>query len=182
MFARRELWCWLAPTIDSVFTIRCTQHLLRRLKANVVATDAMEPTTTLGDWYTNTLNVGRLRLLLCTSERSLLTVLVPAKDLDEFPARLRDGVGRTLAGLDIPSALIAREQREMMWHCFDRTRSRQVLGSMNDFAFLAEAYIRDDLPDVDLDSIARMLNRAPCRPIDYQSPDRLTPTLFRSAS
>jgi hypothetical protein len=70
----------------------------------------------------------------------------------------------------------------MAGHRFDRTRSRRILGSMNDFAFLAETYIRDDGPDADLDRIARMLNRAPCRPIQYNSPDRLTPTLFLRAS
>jgi hypothetical protein len=144
--------------------------------------DAIEPTTTLGDWYANTLNVGRLRLLLCTSERSLLSVILPARGFGEFTAHLRKAVGDMLASLGVPAQQIAREQREMAWHRFDRTRSRQVLGSMNDFAFLADTYIRDDGPNVDLDSIARMLNRAPCRPINYESPDRLTPALFRRSS
>ena len=145
-------------------------------------TDAIEPTTTLGDWYANTLNVGRLRLLMCTSELSLLTVILPARQLGEFPTHLRNAVRGMLASLGVPAQQIAREQREMAWHRFDRTRSRQVLGSMNDFAFLADTYIRDDGPDVDLNSIARMLNHAPCRPINYESPDRLTPALFRRSS
>lgn len=156
--------------------------MLDRLRVASLPTDSVEPTTTLGDWYANTFNVGRLRLLLCTSERSLLTVILPARDLTEFPQRLPQAVGHTLAGLGVPAPQIAREQREMSWHRFDRTRSRQVLGSMNDFAFLAETYIRDDGPDADLDAVARLLNRAPCRPIKYESPDRLAPALFRRAS
>lgn len=165
-----------------MFTIRCTRPLLTRLKVAPVPAESFEPTTVLGDWYANTLNVGRLRLLLCTSDRSLLTVLVPARDLGGFPKRLQDAVGRILPGLGVSVQQVAREQREMTWHQFNRTQNRQVLGSMNDFAFLAETYIRDDAPDVDLHSIACMLNRAPCRPIAYESPDRLTPALFRSAS
>lgn len=168
-----------------MFTIRCTQALLKRLHVHLDAaseTDENEATTVLGDWYVNTLNVGRQRFLLCSSERSLLTVIIPAAPLSSFPARLAHAVGRRLTILAIATPAVEREQRDMRWHRFGRTRSRQVLGSMNDFAFLAEHYIRDDGPDFDLERIEQMLNRAPCRPIQYQSPDRLTPALFAHAS
>ena len=167
---------------SQVFTIRCTQTLLKRLNASLDATEESEATTVLGDWYANTLNVGRRRLLLCSSERSLLTVIIPTAPLSSFPERLEQAVARLLTGLPIAAPAIERESRDMRWHRFGRTRSRQILGSMNDFAFLAEHYIRDDGPDVDLESVAQMLNRAPCRPIQYQSPDRLTPALFARAS
>ena len=144
--------------------------------------DAAEPTTTLGDWYANMLNVGRLRLLMCTSERSLLTVILPARRLPEFPERLRSAVGELLTSLGVPAPLCMREQLEMVSHRLDRTRSRQVLGSMNDFAFLAEAHIRDDGPDVDLTDVARFLNRAPCKPIGYAAPAAFSVGLFRGAS
>lgn len=164
-----------------VFTIRCTQTLLKRLAAHPNDFDETETTTVLGDWYVKTLNVGRLRLLLCSSERSLLTAIIPATPLRTFPERLEQAVARILTGLPITASAIARERREMRWHRFGRTRSRHVLGSMNDFGFLAGHYIHDDGPDVDLERIAGMLNRAPCRPIQYQSPDRLTPALFARA-
>jgi hypothetical protein len=160
-----------------MYTLRCTQRLLDRLGKPAI--EPVEPTTVLGDWYANALNVGRLRLVLCTSERTLLTVLVPAKDLHSLPTRLASAAGRMLARLGIPSTEIAREQREMSWHQLGRTASRQILGSMNDFAFLAETYIRDDGPDADLDEIAGALNRAPCRPIQYDSPERATRAIFR---
>jgi len=164
-----------------VFAIRCTQTLLKRLAAHPDDTDQSEATTVLGDWYVNTLNVGRLRLLLCASERSLLTAIIPSAPLRSFPERLEHAVARILTGLPITASAIARERKEMTQHWFGRTRSRRVLGSMNDFGFLAEQYIRDDGADLDLDRIAEMLNRAPCRPIQYQSPDRLTPALFARA-
>jgi hypothetical protein len=166
-----------------VYTLRCTQRLLARLDQPIDGGHAAATSTTaLGDWYANTLNVGRLRLLLCTSERTLLTVLLPAKDLGAFPDRLREAVVRMLTRLDVANGEVARERREMAWHQLGRTASRRILGSMNDFAFLAETYIRDEGPDVDLDAIATILNRAPCRPIEYQSPDRLTQAVFRRAS
>ncbi|HEY4307427.1 MAG TPA: hypothetical protein VGM82_23340 [Gemmatimonadaceae bacterium] len=163
-----------------MFTIRCTQALLKRLHAPLDEAGEIEATTVLGDWYANTLNVGRRRLLLCSSERSLLTVIISAAPLASFPERLDHAVSRRLAELGIAGPAVERERREMRWHCFGRTRNRRVLGSMNDFGFLAEHYIRDDEPDFDLGRIEQMLNRAPCRPIQYQSPDRLTPMLFAS--
>ncbi len=166
----------------NTFTIRCTRTLLERLQADPAQPASAEPTTTLGDWYANTLNVGRLRLLMCTSERSLLTVILPARHLADFPERLRNAVGDLLTSLGVAAPLIAREQLEMMSHRFDRTRSRQVLGSMNDFAFLAETHIREDGPDVDLTDVARMLNRAPCKPIEYAPPSAFATGLFRGAS
>lgn len=164
-----------------MFTIRCTRAILDRLRLDALPTDSAEPTTTLGDWYANRLNVGRLRLLICTSERSLLTVLLPARQLDEFPERLRNAVGEMLLTLGVSPLDVARERREMASYRFDRTRSRRVLGSMNDLAFMAETHIRDDGPDADLEAIARRINRSPCGPINYASPDRLTPTLFQRA-
>ena len=159
-----------------MFTLRCTRRLLARLGEPTAGVPAT--TTVLGDWYANLLNIGRLRLVLCTSERTLLTVLVPAKELVTLPDRLRAGVGRMLTRLEISPTEIAREDREMMSHQVAPTANRQVLGSMNDFAFLANAYIRDDSLDADLDDIAARLNRAPCRPIKYASPARATQAAF----
>ena len=165
-----------------MYTLRCTQRLLARLGQPIADGRATAPTTALGDWYANTLNVGRLRLVLCTSERTLLTVLVPARNLSAFPDRLCEAMARMLARLDVAPGEVAREEREMTWHQLGRTASRRILGSMNDFAFLAETCIRDDGPDADLDEIAAVLNRAPCRPIEYQSPDRFTQAVFSRAN
>ncbi len=167
-----------------MYVLRCTQRLLGRLGISADPTvPESEPTTTLGNWYANPLNVGRLRLVLCTSDKSLLSALVPARGPAALPDRLREAVGRLLPRLGIEHSDVQRELREMAWHQVGRTRSRQVLGSMNDFAFLADAYIRDEGghesgANIDLDQIALTLARAPCRPIEYQSPDRFTWALF----
>ena len=163
-----------------VFTLRCTKSLLTRLGQPVQ--EPPEPTTILGDWYANTLNVGRQRLVLCTSERTLLTILVPARELIRLPDRLRDAVARMLSRLSVPSSLIDREMFEMRSNELGRTASRQILGSMNDLGYLAETYIRYAEPNTDLDDIAAHVNRSPCRPISYQSPDRATQAIFQGGS
>ncbi|GEM_PF-2377023 len=60
-----------------MFTLRCTKKLLTRLK---VKPDPRPPppTTKLGDWCADVLNMGRERLVLCVSELTLLPVIVPA--------------------------------------------------------------------------------------------------------
>ncbi len=170
-----------------MYVLRCTRRMLARLGISADSTvPESESTTTLGNWYANPLNVGRLRLVLCTSEKSLLSALVPARDPAALPDRLREAVGRLLPRLGIEHSDVQRELREMAWHQVGRTRSRQVLGSMNDFAFLTDLDIRDQGgheggADVDLDEIALTLARAPCRPIEYQSPERFTRALFDGA-
>lgn len=164
-----------------MFTIRCTRRLLSRLGPPVDEDRVTEPTTILGDWYANVLNVGRKRLILCTSERTLLSVLVPARDLSGFPERLRQAVGRSLAGLGVSAPMVDRELREMRWHQYARTANRRVLGSMNDFALATRWYLEDE-PDADLDELGRRLSRAPCSPIEAVFPDRFTQTLFEPAT
>lgn len=165
-----------------MYTLRCTQLLLARLSAPTpIGIDAPPPTTILGDWYANRLNVGRRQLIICTSERSLLTVVVPAKNLPQLPERLRHAVTRLLQRLDIPLPQIVREEREMRWHQIGRTASRRVLGSLNEFVLLASHYVDDAADDEDLDNVGLRLSRTPCRPIPYQFPDQYTQALFRQA-
>jgi hypothetical protein len=161
-----------------VFTLRCTQHLLKRLGTPVAEPELRAPTTVLGNWYANTLNVGRLRLLLCVSELTLLPVIIPAKDLNRFPDRLRDALTAMLIELRIPQDQLMREITEMNSHQISRTASRRILGSMNDFAFMAEHHIRECGPDTDLQQVARELARAPCSPIEYNTPSRMTQAVF----
>jgi hypothetical protein len=161
-----------------MYSLRCTQALLDRLKQSPSRDAPPAATTVLGDWYANRLNVGRLRLVLLTSERSLLCVLTPARDLTQLHNRLLAALAESLHALNIAPRHIEHELREMQSFQYARTASRQVLGSMNDFAFLADTYLRDEGREPDLLRAAQFLNRTPCSPIAYQSPDRLVPELF----
>ena len=52
-------------------------------------------------------------MILCTSERSLLSVIVPAKDLPSLPRRIADALAYLLGRIGIPDPAIRREVREM---------------------------------------------------------------------
>ena len=155
-----------------MYTLRCTRALLRRLGRVTSPGDdpAAAATTTLGDWYANPLNLGPHRLILCTNERSLLSVVVPAKDLPGLPQRLAGSVAVLLRRIGVPPSAVAREVREMQWVRFDRTLSRSVLGSMNDFAFTADAFFRRPESDVYLEDLDWRLSETPCGPLGYAQP------------
>jgi hypothetical protein len=158
-----------------VITLRCTRKLLARLRAPVEPHD-LPPTTKLGDWYANLLYVPGGQLVLFVSERSLLPVIVPAREartlVDRFKVSLREVLSRL--GADV--AAIDRELAEMERLRLGKTASRQVLGSMTDFAFMLEAsasgtFLIDD---------SLWLAQTPCGPIGMKSPRDVAVGLLRS--
>ena len=158
-------------------SLRCTGRLLKHLKEKP-AEELEEPTNRLGDWYANVLNIGRHRLVMATSERALLTVVVPIRDSKRLRERLREAVHELLFTVGIPAALAAEEVRGMDRMIFGKTASRSVLGSMNDFAFQAEAFFEAEEEVVYLNELQMYLNDTPCGPLDYSSPIRATREAF----
>ena len=112
---------------------RCTQRVLRRFKLTAIEPETAS-TGVLGDLYANLLNFGPTRLVLCQSERSLLPVILPARNRD-FPAEFGSALSRILLALGIPVQQVHAEVEATRDIQFAKTRSRQVLGVMNDCAF-----------------------------------------------
>jgi hypothetical protein len=156
----------------AMIVLRCTRTLLRRLHQTPV--EGVPPSSTvLGDWYANILWVYRKPLVLAVSPRTLLPVLVPARNPASLGARLTAALGHILAALGIPAYRVEEEQRHMARIAFARTNSRQILGTMNDFDRML-----DPAPGQSLISAALQLAEAPCGPIGMESPDRITVKLF----
>ena len=167
-----------------MYTLRCTKSLLERLGEPITSSEdpTPDPTTVLGDWYANLLNVGHRRLILCTNERSLLSLVVPARDLRGLPHRLAESVAALLERIGVPPPIVAREVREMQWARFDRTLSRKVLGSMNDFAIGAALFFRgNDAADA-LEELDWELNGTPCGPLKYAFPRERAKELLLGAA
>jgi hypothetical protein len=125
------------------------------------------------------LGAGRLRLILCTSERSLLTVIVPAKDLSKLHVRLAEAVARVLIYIDVDTEQVAQERRAMDQLQIAPTASRVVLGTMNDMTRMADWAFTEVPAEEDLDNVALNINQSPCSPIKRDSPDRFSRNLFR---
>jgi len=159
-----------------MFTLRCTQKLLRRGLA--ISPAQIQPTSTLlGDWYANLVYFGPHQLILCTSTKTLLPIVVTAKDARAAPIRIRAALGAVLACLDIPGAMVDRELAQMEEFRVDRTADRRLLSSLNEMAFLLRYEIQLH-GNRSLIEHALRLAQTPMKYILYDSPDRATRTLF----
>lgn len=135
-------------------TLRGTRRLVRRLTLTPGA-DELIPTNKLGDWYANALNVGHQRFVLCVSERSLLSLVLPARDLRQLPSRLPDAVRSLLVRLGIPVEIAEAEVVSMDPISVGLTRNRSVVGSMVDLGreaafMLAPPVSYPPVPDIEL--------------------------------
>lgn len=139
--------------------LRCTQVVRERLHLPKDLPEPPPSTCALGDWYVHLVRFGRRELAVATSERSLLTVLLAARDLRAgLTPNLRAAVGALLVALGFARECIVREMAAMELTPFGRASNRRVLGSMNDLAFQASVHIaRGD----DLLAISRRLAETP---------------------
>ena len=158
--------------------LRCTQRLFARLKQ----TDnlpSVESTTRLGDWYGNVLQLGRRQHLLFISERSRLPVVIPIRESRNLATIFPDAVCNVLAAVGVPAANIADERARMSEVVFGRTCNRSLLGTMNDFAFMAQVgSARRPEPETP-EELIRFLAQTPILPLDGASPIALTRAAFR---
>ncbi len=132
-----------------MYTLRCTRKLLRRTD-ETPSSEAVTPTTVLGDWYANLLYLRPQQLVLAINERTLLCVLVPAAPAATVAERLRLEVGGLLRDIGVPAAKVAAELAAMEHVAIGATASRAVLGCMNDAVKQLEFYPRGAGGAVDL--------------------------------
>jgi len=161
-----------------MLVLRCTQKLLVRLRQSG-DTPVVESTTRLGDWYGNILRLGRRQYLLFISERSQLPVVLPIGEGKRLTTVFPDAVCDVLATVGIAAVDIAEERARMSEMAFGRTRNRSLLGTLNDFAFMAQVRnARRPEPETP-EELIRFLARTPILPLDGASPIDLTQAAFR---
>lgn len=114
--------------------LRCTRRLLKRV-AGVKGAALSPSTTALGDWYCNVVYTRPEQLVICMNERTLLVVLVPAKDFKNVGPQYRAEVIGLLTRIGVPEAAVSAEARQMADLAFGPTASRKVLGCLNEAAF-----------------------------------------------
>jgi hypothetical protein len=166
---------------ELMLVLRCTQKLLDRLK-QVDDLPAAESTTRLGDWYGNILRIGRRQHLLFISERSRLPVVLPIGEAKRLSAVFPDAVCERLALVGIPAAHIADERARMSEIAFGRTRNRSLLGSLNDFGFMAQQGNRSRVEPESPEELMQFLSQTPILPLEGASPIALTKAAFEPRS
>jgi hypothetical protein len=144
-----------------VVVLRATQKVLRLLpqSGHRAASD-----TALGDWYVNRIVIARQPLLLLVSEKSLLSILTPARDVKALPERLPEVVAARLRRLGIDEAVVAAEIAAMDAVVVGKTTDRSVTGQMVDFAKHLTYYLPDNgWNEWDLHAAENRLAEMPCR-------------------
>lgn len=133
-----------------MITLRCTQKLLHRLRVAKPEEESLPPTNASGNWYANLVYVGRAQLVMATSERSLLTVLLPAVNLKKsLVPNLCDAAALLLGHIGVDAQRAAREIEAMREVQFGRTESRSILGSMNDLSRSLEWYLQGGIVPIE---------------------------------
>jgi len=154
-----------------VLIVRATKKLLDRIgPPNLDEGD--HSTTLMGQWYATAM-FWKPQVALFVNEPTLLPVLMPLAPAATLLARFPQQVAAVLAAHRTPDAVIDDEQRQMRDRRLAKTANRSVVGIMNEFTFLAEAY-RGDTPAPDLLALAIRLATTPCGPLysKHISPDR----------
>ncbi|MER5336791.1 hypothetical protein [Micromonospora sp. NPDC002717] len=153
-----------------MFLLRATAKLRQRIGPSAPH-GGERSTTLLGDWYA-TLLPWRPQVALLVNERTLLPALMPLAPATTMPARVADQVGEVLAAHSVPDPVIRVEIDQMRQWRIAPTASRSIVGTMNEFAFLADTWRNTAKPN--LVDLAMRLAATPCSPL-YQrhvSPDR----------
>ena len=163
--------------------LRRTQKLASQLPASVGAAPASD--TALGDWYVNKLVVDRKPLLLLASSRSLIAIVIPARDVRSLPSRLPGLVAQRLKRMGVAPKLIDAEVTAMSPVCVAKTADRAVVGILVDFAFAIPFHLERGAWDVTtLPFIEAKLAKNPCfagrRFEEVVFPDKATPALLTS--
>lgn len=160
----------------SVFTLRCTQKLLDRLNA-VPALELPPTDAVLGDWYATLVRAGRVQVVLAVSERTLLPVVVPAREGRNVVLRLTEALVPLLESLGLPADAVTTERRAMESWVIGKTANRRILGSLNDLVFQLQVGLAE-APDRTLLEQSLWLAQTPLKVIEYGAPDRATVAAF----
>jgi len=164
---------------DWVLIVCATKKLLQRLGPPTLQ-EGEQSTTLLGQWYATAL-FWKPQVALLVNEPTLLPVLMPLAPAATWPARIAQQVAAALTAHGTPTTVIDEELLHMRDCRLARTTNRSVVGIMNEFSYLAEAY-RDQHPGQDLLDLAMRLATTPCGPLytKYISPDRDLAAFLRS--
>jgi len=144
--------------------VRATRKLLPRLRApKLEAGD--ESTTLLGDWYATSLPWRPHHLALFVSQTTLLPVLLPLAPAATLLQRFPEQLAEVLTRHRIDPTVIEQEcKHNDLEHRIAPTANRSVVGSMNEFVFLANAFTSTP-HNVDPIALSMHLAEVPCGPL-----------------
>jgi len=153
-------------------TVRCTQKLARKMGLPKSVT-TLAPTTALGDWYATILYTRPKHLVLLVSDTSRLAVLLPASPLSTLGTRFRVALREQLQEMGISEEAIVREEEQMQTLGFGPTKSRSVLGTMNEYVYQISCDIAEEGGLYSPALLSQRLNEIICRLLQWRRPEEV---------
>ncbi len=144
-----------------MFVIHGTKKFLERAKQPVG--DYGHPTTALGNWYAMAV-FWKPQAALFVNERTLLPIILPLAPATSVTDRFPSHVSAVFAALGLDHLFIESEIAEMSDCRLAKTKSRSLLGSMNEFVYLGKAF-SDDGRHYDSLELSLELAKVPCGPL-----------------
>lgn len=154
-----------------MIVLRCTRKLLDRVGRPVESPDPS--TSVLGDWYAKPFQIGPKRLILLMSGASRLPVVMHARDVANLGRNFPDALGAVLSAIGAPAATVDAEVERSRQFVYSTTDSRSVLGSLNDFAFMAQHRARN-VAEIDVVEMAVALSGTPIIAMKFGFPRDVT--------
>jgi hypothetical protein len=150
-----------------MLSLCCTKIVRDRLRLPAQLAAPVQPSTRLGNWYIHLARFGRNQIVLATSERSLLTVLLPARQLRErIEISFQAALAELLAALQLPAQVVSRELAAVKPISFAAASNRRVIGSMNEYAWQLGSYLART---ADLLELSLQLNNTPMSAVGSKS-------------
>jgi hypothetical protein len=160
-------------------SLRLTHKLHKLLQIDLA--EQLQPTTNrLGDWYANFVSTVSGDLIVFVNEKTLLSVAIPMWEADRLLALFRVRVVNLLGMIGIQPRAIENELSHYDHIQFGKTKSRSVLGSMNDIAFQYQvlAEMAENKADLSLSNAEYRMSQMPCKPIAYRVPSEVVKELL----
>ncbi|HEX5132233.1 MAG TPA: hypothetical protein VFX92_07090, partial [Candidatus Krumholzibacteria bacterium] len=124
--ARAGSICYNPPML----LVRCTASLLKSLRVVPDGEPGARDTTTLGEWYANTVAVGRQRQVLFLNAASRVVLLVEASPRQTLLDRFREHLAALLYTLGVAEEAIRQEVEAAREVTMTRTVDRSVVAAM----------------------------------------------------
>ena len=137
-----------------MLVVHGTKKFLDRV-GSPTATPEEASSTQLGSWYA-TVIFWRSQVALFVNEETLLPVLLPFAPAASLLDRFGPGLEEVLRAHGVSSSFIGAEMAEARECSLAKTNNRSVLGSMNEFAYLADVF-RESAEVVDLQALSLWL-------------------------
>ncbi len=152
-----------------MFVVHGTKKFLDRMHR--AALDVQPATNILGAWYATVL-FWQPQVALFVNDPTRLPLFVALAPSATVIPRMTQTAAAVFTAFGLSEEFITREVTEMGTHQLTKTANRSVLGSMNDFAYLAEAH-RTARNSTDLLELSLRLAQTPCGPLyrSHISPD-----------